>query len=286
MRFEYVEPESIDQAISALRKYGNKARVIAGGTDLVPKLRTKAVVLDYVIDISSLPGLNYIRYDDKQGLSIGALTPIRVLETSAELRQRYPVIAYAASQLGSVAVRNIATIGGNLCNAVPSAEMPPSLVALSARARIVGPDGERVVPVENLFTGVCATCLKNDEMLVEIQVPKPSPETRCAYFKHSVRGTIDLAIVNIAVALTAKNGVCQDVKLVLGAVASTPMRAHKAEAILKGNKLEESLIAKAARAASEEAKPITDQRATAEYRRAMVKVFTERLIRQAMSAQA
>lgn len=285
MRFEYLEPESVEKAVALLMHYGTKAKVIAGGTDLVPKMRTKAVTLDYAIDIGCIPYLNYIRYDDKQGLLIGALTSIRALETSAELRQKYPVISYSASQLGSVAIRNIATLGGNLCNAVPSAEMAPALIALSARAKIVGPYGERVVPLEDFFTGVCTTILKQGEILVEIQLPAPLPDTKCVYLKHSVRGTIDLAIVNIAVALTPEDETCKDIKLVLGAVAPTPMRASKAEAILKSQKLEESIIIETARTAAAEAKPITDQRATAEYRREMVKVFTTRLIREAMSRQ-
>ena len=283
MRFEYLVPETIEEAVSMLNKYGSKTRVIAGGTDLVSKLRSKAIVLDYVIDISSIPGLDYIRYDNRLGLSIGALTPIRTLETSSELQQKYPVISYAASQLGSVAIRNIGTVGGNLCNAVPSAEMAPPLIALSARAMIVGPDGERTVPLEDFFTGVCTTVLKPEEIMVEIQLPLSSPDTKAAYVKHAIRGTIDLAIVNIAVALASEDAVCKDIKLVLGAVSPTPMRALKAEAVIKDNKLEESTIRETARTAAEESKPITDQRSSAEYRKEMVKVFTARLIRKALT---
>ncbi len=287
MRFEYLEPESVKKAVSLLSKYGSQAKIIAGGTDLVGAMRKKNITPEYVIDISCIPGLDYISGDGRSGLSIGALTSIRALETSAELRQRYPLISYAASQLGSVPIRNIATIGGNLCNASPSAQMSPALIALSARVKIVGPNGERVTPLEDFFTGVGTTILKQAEMLVEIQVPVPLPNTTGVYLKHSLRGIIDLAIVNVAVALTleSEHEVCKDIKLVLGAVAPTTIRASKAEGILKGNKLEESTIREAARAAAEEAKPITDVRSTAEYRKEMVKVFTARLIREAMGKQ-
>ncbi len=129
MRFDYLEPKTIEEAISLLIKHNGKAKVIAGGTDLLVQVRDKAIQFDYAVDIGCIAGLNYINYDEKQGLSIGALTPIRALEQSTELRQRYPVICQAASLLGSVAIRNVATIGGNLCNAAPSAEMAPALIA-------------------------------------------------------------------------------------------------------------------------------------------------------------
>lgn len=282
MRFEYLEADSVERAIALLGKHGDRARVIAGGTDLVPKLRARAVVLDHVIDISYIPDLDYIRYDDTRGLSIGALTPIRALETAVELRRRYSVIAQAAAQLGSIAIRTVGTIGGNLCNAVPSAEMAPPLIALAARARLVGPGGERVVPLEKFFTGVCTTVLAPDEILTEIQVPVPPPGTSATYVKHSIRGTIDLAIVNVAVALSSDGGVCRDIRLVLGAVAPTPMRACHAEALLAGSPLDDGMLRKAAGAAAEESRPITDQRASAAYRRQLVRVYTARMLRTAL----
>ena len=284
MRFEYLEPATIEEAVSLLTKYNGRAKVIAGGTDLLVQMRQKAVKPDYVIDIVNIPGLDYINYDKKQGLSIGALTTIRSLEKSAELRMKYPVISLAASKLGSVAIRNLGTLGGNLCNAAPSAEMSPALIGLSANAKIVGPGGERIVPLENLFTGPGTTLLKKGEILAEIKVPIPSPDTKGIYLKHAIRGSIDLAIVGVAVitALESENKACKDIKIVLGAVAPTPMRARSAEEVIEGKRIDEDLIEKSSEAASAEARPVSDVRASADYRSEMVKVFTRRALRQVM----
>lgn len=283
MRFEYIQPATIEQAISLLTKYDGKAKVIAGGTDLVVQMRRKETRPQYVVDITGIPGLNYIDYDEKQGLRIGALTTIRALETSTELHQRYPVISQAASQLGSVAIRNVGTLGGNLCNAAPSAETAPSLIGLGARAKVIGPDGERIVPLEDFFKGPGSTILNTGELLAEVQVPVPLPGTRGIYLKHGIRGTVDLAIVGVAVIVTLEAGgeVCQDINIVLGAVAPTPMRARSAEEMMRGKRVDDALINRSAQAASDAARPISDVRASAEYRKEMVKVFTRQALREA-----
>jgi len=284
LRFDYLEPKTIEEAVSMLCQYDGKARVIAGGTDLMVQIKNKAIKPKYVIDITAIPDFDNINYDDKRGLKIGALTTIRDIETSAEIQRRYPIIHQATSQLGSVAIRNVATIGGNLCNAAPSAETAPALIGLSASVRIIGPDGEKVLPVEKFFTGPGTTVLKKGELLAEIQVPTPSPNTKSAYLKHSIR-KVDLAIVSVAVVITLapQSGECRDIRIVLGAVAPTPMRALKAEEILRGKKFDESLINESARIASAEARPITDVRASAEYRAEMVAVLTRRTINKAMA---
>jgi len=279
MRFDYLEAKTIDQAISLLGQYDGRAKIIAGGTDLLLKIRNKAIKPEYVIDIGSIPGLDYIKYDDKQGLAIGALTTIRSLETSRDLQRRYPVLCFAASQLGSVAIRNMGTIGGNLCNAAPSAEMAPALIGLSARAMIVGPGGERVVPLEDFFTGPGITVLGKGELLTEIQVPVPEPNAKGVYFKHSSRGSIDLAIVGVAVVATLDGTTCQDIKILLGAVGPTPIRAWKAEKVLRGKKVDDALIKQSAAAAAEETCCISDVRASAEYRQEMAEVFTRRVLK-------
>lgn len=279
MRFDYLEAKTIDQAISFLGQYNGRAKIIAGGTDLLLKIRNKAIKPEYVIDIGSIPGLDYIKYDDKQGLAIGALTTIRSLETSRDLQRRYPVLSFAASQLGSVAIRNMGTIGGNLCNAAPSAEMAPALIGLSARAMIVGPGGERVVPLEDFFTGPGTTVLGKGELLTKIQVPVPEPNTKGIYLKHSSRGSIDLAIVGVAVVATLDGTTCQDIKILLGAAAPTPIRAWKAEKVLRGKKVDDALIKQSAAAAAEEACCISDVRASAEYRQEMAEVFTRRVLK-------
>jgi aerobic carbon-monoxide dehydrogenase medium subunit len=281
MRFEYLEPESIEEALTLLSKYSGKAKIIAGGTDLMLQIRLHTVRPEYVIDITRISGLDSVAFDDPQGLRLGALTTIRTLETSVELRKRYPIISQAASQLGSVAIRNVATVGGNLCNALPSAETSQVLVALSAQVRTIGASGERILPLEDFFTGVGQTILQPDELLLEILVPGLRPHTSGVYIKHSPRGPIDLAIVNIAVLLTMEpdKKVCKDARIVLGAVAPTPLRAVKAENVLKGQKIDIALIDRAAQVASDEARPRKGSiRGSFEYKKEMVRVFMARAI--------
>ena len=283
MRFDYLEPETIEETLAMLSKYNGRSKIIAGGTDLILQIRRKAIKPEYVIDITRIPGLDYITFDDQQGLRFGSLTTIRALETSVELQKNYPIISQAASQLGSVAIRNVATLGGNLCNALPSAETAQVLVALSAQVRIIGPGGDRTLPLEDFFTGVGETLLKPNELLLEILVPKLAPHTSGMYIKHSARGTIDLAIVNIAVVMTMEpdKKVCKDARIVLGAVAPTPLRAKKAENVLKGKKIDGALIDRAAQVASDEARPRDGSiRGSFEYKKEMVRVLTGRAIRE------
>ena len=284
MRFEYLEPANIPEAIALLERYDGKAKIIAGGTDLLVQMRRRTIKPEYVINIGNIQGLDYIRYDENEELKIGALTTIRTLERSAEVQQRYPVIPQAASRMASVGVRNLATLGGNLCNAAPSADTAPALIALSARAKIVGPKGERVVLLEDFFTGPGSTILGKGEILTEIQVPVLQPRTGTTYLKHDIRGTLDLAIVGVAAAITLepRRELCQEAKVVLGAVAPTPMRVRQAEEILKGKEIDDTLIEKSAQVASDESQPITDVRAPADYRSEMVKVFTRRAIKEAL----
>ena len=287
MRFEYLEPESIEEALTILSRYQGESKIIAGGTDLMLQVRNKAVRPEYVVDITRIPGLDYITFDDQQGVRLGALTTIRALETSVELQRKYPIISQAASQLGSIAIRNVATVGGNLCNALPSAETSQALVALSAHLKIVGPGGERTVPLEDFFIGVGETLLHPDEILLEIIVPELAPHTYGIYIKHSPRGPIDLAIVNVTVLMTMEpdHKVCRDAKIVLGAVSPTPKRAGKAENVLKGKRVDGALIDRAAQVASDEAHPRYGSiRGSFEYKKEMVKVLTRRAMKKIMAS--
>ena len=283
MRFDYLEPQSIEEALALLSQYHGKSKIVAGGTDLMLQIRNRAIKAEYVIDITRIPGLDQITFDDQQGLRLGALTTIRALETSVELQRKYPVVSQAARQLGSIAIRNVATVGGNLCNALPSAEMSQVLLALSARLRVVGARGERILPLEEFFTGVGKTILRPDELLLEVFVPPLTPHTAGRYMKHSPRGPIDLAIVNITVLITMdpEKKICKDAKIVLGAVAPTPLRARKAEDILKGKSVDGTLTDRAAQTASEEAHPRHGSiRGSVEYKKEMVRVLTGRAIRE------
>ncbi|MFC1872605.1 FAD binding domain-containing protein [Chloroflexota bacterium] len=274
MHFEYLEPQTIEEAVALLAKHGGKAKVLAGGTDLAVQMKERKTEADYVVSIGRIANLSYISFDEDNGLKIGALTPICEIEQSSILQQRYSIISQAASTLADVTVRNIATIGGNLCNASPAADMVPSLMALSARVKLTGTNGERIVPLEDYFTGPGTTILQTGELLVEIQVPTPAAHMAGIFIKHRPRGTVDLATVGVAVVLTLNKDICTKAKVVLGAVGPIPMRARNAEKILEGQQINEDLIEKAALSASSEAKPIDDVRSSAEYRREMVRVLT------------
>jgi carbon-monoxide dehydrogenase medium subunit len=178
--------------------------------------------------------------------------------------------------MASIAIRNVATIGGNLCNAAPSADTAPSLIVLSAIAKIVGPDGERRVPLEKIFIRPGRTVLELDELLTEVQVPVPVFGTKGVYFKHSMRGSADMAIVGVAVivVMEPENKVCKDIRIALGAVATTPVRAYGAEDIIRGKWIDDDLINKCAKAASDGINPRLGVRASTEYKKEMVKVFT------------
>lgn len=278
--FEYFEPTTVSEGISLLAKYRGKAKVIAGGTDLIVEMKQGKKSPQYVIDLKTIPGLNYINYDSEEGLRLGALTTIRALEQSAEIHHRYPAISQAASRLGHVAIRNIATLGGNLCNAVPSADMAPALIGLSAKARMVGPSGERILPLEDFFVASGKTALNGTEILIELQIPVPPANTRGVYFKYAVRAT-GLPIVGVAViaVMEPESKVCRDIKIVLGNVAPTPMRAHQAEALIRGRRIDEALINQSAQVASDEAHPRPSSvRASPQYKKEMVRVFTKRAI--------
>ena len=274
MKFDYLEPRTIEEASSLLVQHQDRVKVIAGGTDLINQIRLKSIKPQYVMDISYIPGLEYIQYDAEGRLSIGALATIRSLEMSAEIQERHPVVSQAAGLLGSMAIRNVGTIGGNLCNASPCAETAPSLIGLGARVKLMGSHGERTVALEEFFTGPGETVLQTGELMVEIQVPPMPSHTKSVYLKHTTRGTANPAIVGVAVIAAMDGKKCIEAKLVLGAVAPTPIRAKKAEEILRGEEMDDALIEKAAQAASDESSSISDVRASADYRKDMVKVFT------------
>lgn len=281
-RFDHLEPKTVEEACSLLSKYKGKAKVIAGGTDLLPAMRNREVTPAYIINVRSIPNLDYIHYTDAEGLKIGALATLYDIESSPIIREKFPMVADAASKIGTPQVRNMGTIGGNLCNAAPSADTAPPLIGLEAKAKINGPNGERVIALEEFFIGPGENALQADEILTEIQIPNPPPHTRGVYLKLPARTMVDLAVVGVAVVVTLddKERSIVDAKIVLGAVAPTPVRARQAEDIIKSKAISRELIEKAAEAAAGEAKPISDLRGSASYRKEMVNTLTKRAIRQ------
>jgi carbon-monoxide dehydrogenase medium subunit len=281
-RFEYLNPQTIQEACSLLSQHGDKARVLAGGTDLLNGMKERVIKPEYIIGLRGISDLDYIE-TDADGIRIGAMTSITSLGNSKAIQETFPCLAEVPGKMATVQIRNMGTIGGNLCNAAPSADTAPILICLGAKAKIVGTDGERVVALEEFFTGPGETVLKAGEILAEIQVPNQPANTAGAYFKMS-RVAVDLAIVGVGAVITldGKDGSCSDVKIALGAVAPTPIRAKKAEAVIKGKKIEEDLIEEAGKIASEEASPIDDVRGSAFYRTEIVNVLTKRAIRKAL----
>jgi carbon-monoxide dehydrogenase medium subunit len=281
--FEYRKVSSLDEAFRLLRESGEGARLLAGGTDLFIKMRNQALPPKILLDLKGIPGMDQISYDPAHGLRIGALASIHRLETSRLLREKFGIISQAAASLGSYQIRTRATLGGNICNASPAADMIPGLISLGATVKIASSGGERFLPLEQLFAAPGKTDLRAGEILTEVWVaPLPGP-TGFHYAKHGIRKAMDLAVVGVAVALSSNSSRdrCEKGKIALGAVGPVPMRATKAEDCLQGRNLDEELISRSALLASEQSQPVNDIRATAEYRREMVRVITGRALRQA-----
>jgi carbon-monoxide dehydrogenase medium subunit len=282
-KFDYLTPRTIDEALSLLSQHKGRAKVMAGGTDIVPKLKRREIKApEYIIDLKRVPDLDYIKHDGG-GLSLGALVTIRAVETSPVIREKFSVLFHAAESMASNQVRNRGTIAGNICNAVPSADTAPALLTLEAKLKLISQRGERTVNIEDFFTGPSETILADDEILQEIQVPNLPPQGRGVYLKLTPRRSMDLAIVGVALVAVPENGVCRDIRIALGAVSPTPVRVREAEAIVKGQRLSDELVKRAAQIASEGCCPISDHRASAEYRTEMVKVLTRRAINQVIS---
>ena len=281
-KFEYLDPKTIEEACSLLSQHGDKARLIAGGTDLLIIMKHKEVTPEYLVGLKGIPNLDSIDAD-AEGVRIGALATLRSIGNSAVVRERFPFLADIAGKMATHQIRNMGTIGGNICNAAPSADTAPSLICLGAKAKLVGPKKERIVAVEEFFTGPGETVLKAGEILTEIQVPNQPAHTGGAYLRLT-RLSVDLAVVGVAalVTLEGKGGLCKEARIALGAVAPTPIRAKKAEGVITGKKIENGLIEEAAQIASEEARPITDVRGSAPYRTDIVRVLTKRAIGQAL----
>lgn len=281
-RFEYFEPTARDEAVALLRRYNGSANLLAGGTDLLVEIKERIRQPDYVINVKKIPGMDHLDYDASSGLRFGSLVTARAIETSPVAQRSYAGLCQAVRELGSIQVRNRATVAGNICRASPSADTLPPLISDGASVRTYGLDGERTVLLEEFFTGPGRTVLKPDELVIEVIVPPPPPRTGKIYIKHGRRRAMELATVGVAVTLTLEGNLCREIRIALGAVAPTPIRAWQAEALLRGRLVDDALIAKAAEAAMNESRPIGNVRASADYRRQMVKVLTRRAIEQAM----
>jgi len=282
-RFELALPGSVDDCLKLLAERGPEAKLLAGGTDLLPQLKNGLLKPGRVIDLSGVARLRTLETAAGRGARVGAAVTARQLERDPAMRGRYASLSESGALVGSVQVRNLATLGGNLCNAAPSADMAPPLLALEAEAVIVGPKGERKVPIASFFQGVHRTVLGPDELLVELIVPDPGPRSGGTYVRHTPRRELDIAVVGVASQLTLSNGVCAKARIALASVAPTPVRATAAEQSLEGQALTPERIARAADLAVDAARPISDQRGSAEYRLHLVRVLTRRTLTTALA---
>lgn len=275
--FEYFAPKTLEEACFLLVRHGTEASALAGGTDLLVKMKQRRLVPVYVINLKTIPGLDYIRYDEIDGLRIGALATIQSIKNSVLVRRNYRVLNEAAGVESSVQIRNRATIGGNISNASPAADAPLALITLGARIVIAGSDGRREVLLEDFFTGPGTNVLQLGEVIREIHVPRLAPGSGGAYLKHALRRT-DIAIVSASAVLTLSKGVCTDARIGLGSMAPTAIRARKAEDVLKGESITDEVVKRAVEAAAGEARPIDDIRGYAEYRMLTLRTVVERVI--------
>ncbi|MFQ5684491.1 MAG: FAD binding domain-containing protein [Candidatus Binatia bacterium] len=280
--FDYFAPQKLGEAVSLLRRHGRKATLLAGGTDLLLRLERRTVVPGLVVDLKKVRGLKGIK-SDRKGIKIGALTLMEEIASSPLIQKRYGTIAQGAAVVGSIQTRNRATIGGNLCNASPAADTAPPLIALAARVRIAGGQRAREVQLEEFFLAPGKTSLKPNELLKEIFIPSP-PRRSGGSFQRCTRTAMDIAVVNCAVflSLAPKDDIVTDVRIALGAVAPTPLRARAAEEALRGKKADRQAIDEGVERAAASANPIDDVRSSADYRREMVRVLTRRALEGAL----
>ncbi len=300
-KFDYSKPKTLEEALTLLGKYGGKAKLIAGGTDVIVMIKQKTLAPDVLVSLQGIPGLDQIKFNGS--LSIGPMVTHRAIEKSEIIRKNFSALSDAADFLGSVQIRNVATVGGNICTAAPSADTATPLLVLGTRVKIKSLREERTISIEEFFKGPGETVLKAGEIVEELLIPKPLPNTGSAYYKLQRRLALDLPILGVSVLLSLdKNKVtcsdllctaspissilhkmeedeiiCREARIALGVVAPTPLRAVKAEALLRGKKLSDELLEEVAEIAAQEAKPRDSIRGEAWYRSDMIKVLVKRM---------
>jgi aerobic carbon-monoxide dehydrogenase medium subunit len=283
MERKLFRPRSMDEALSQREQYGRDALPIAGGQSLLVMLRNKLIDPKVLLDLEPLGELRGLQRQ-AQGVSIGAMTTFFDLLSSSDVQTALPIVAQAAGKVGSTAIRNLGTIGGNLCHNEPGADLPPALLALNASVELQSRKGTRKVPLTEFFRGFFETAVAPEEILSRVEIPSLAQGARSVYIKHSISAE-DLAIAGVAVVVVPddqKAGSVRELRIGLGGVAPVPFRAVKAEAVLNGKALNDDAIRAVAEIAAAEAEPMSDPHASADYRRKMVKVLVRRAIVAAM----
>jgi carbon-monoxide dehydrogenase medium subunit len=278
--FTLHEPKSLTEACDILSKYGKKARLIAGGTDLLPDLKRGNLKVEHLVSVSKLEELQKITTDDN-GLCIGTSTTLGKIAESQTVKKHFPLLSEVAFSMASTQIRNMATIGGNIGSANSCADTPPSLIAAGASVLITGPKGDRKVALDQFFLGLRKTVLENGELLVKVVIPRLPDNTGISYKRAIPREANAPAVASVASKISLKGDVIEDGIIVLGAVAPSTVVAEKASAVLRGKEPDDELFDKAAKTAAKESKPIDDIRGSKQYRRYLVEALAVRSIREA-----
>lgn len=281
--FKYLKPESLTEALEALSEHGWDAKVMAGGQSLILLMREGLIQPEVVISLQKLSDLVGISVDEDAGVvHIGGLTTHRQVELSADIKERFPLLTAAYRNLGNIQVRNFGTLGGNLCHNAPGSDPPPPLITLDAKVQLTGLEGKRELSVEDFGTDYYETALAEDELLTGVTVPVVPPQTGTAYKKYAIR-PMDMAIVGASACVTLDGGgqTCEEVRIALGGVAPTTIRAKSAESIMRGQTLSDELIADAAEAANDDIDPLSDVHASEAYRRQLTPVAIRRVVTEA-----
>ena len=282
--FEYYAPYSLEEALSLLDNRGEEVKVLAGGTDLIVQMKNGIARPAVIVDVKKIPELNRLEWNDGKSLYIGATVPLSKIITFPPVMEKFSILYQACSIIGSMQLRNRGTVGGNICNAAPSADSAPPLLCLGAKAIVARLGGNRIIPLDSFFHGPGQTELAPNELLVGIEVAAPPSRSSGCYLRHTPRQDMDIAVVSVAsfLVFSKQKNHCQEARIALGAVAPTPIRVPQAEAILTGRVLSEEGIEKAAEKAAEAARPISDLRGSAGYRKEIVKVLTRRTLKKAL----
>jgi carbon-monoxide dehydrogenase medium subunit len=283
--FEYFAPTDISGALRLMDAYGERAKLLAGGTDLLVQMKNNQINPSYLIDLKKIPELIGIHYTFNGGLRLCSLTTVSEVASSKVVVQNIPILSEAAKTIGSVQIRNRATVGGNVCRAAPSGDLLPVLLVLDAQLQTRCLETERNIEMQDFFVGPGKTILKDDEILMDIRIPNPPSLGMGAYLKYGLRQTMDLAIVGVAVFIVFEpiSYACKHVKIALGSVAPIPLRAKEAEKILTGEKISQAIIEEAAKTASKETSPITDVYGPDWYKREVVAVLVKRAIMEVLN---
>ena len=279
--FTYESPRSLDQALSLFASAGDKARALAGGTDLLIQMRAGTRQPAVVIDLKSIADLQILTFDPQTGLRLGAAVSSSRITEDAMMQEKYPGLTEAAGLIGSVQIKNRCSVGGNLCNGSPAADTTPALIALDAQCVIASTKGTRTVKAEEFVLSPGRTVLQPGEILVEFRIAAPKPHSADCYQRFIPRNEMDIAVVGVGASVTLNGDTCTAARIGLGAVAATPLFAKAASESLVGKPLNEQSIAAAAALAQQIATPITDMRGTIEYRKHMVGVLTRRVLTEA-----